>query len=100
MGLEKVHAKKILGRALSAGKRQRSVSFNDDHIPKGHIAVYAGEDSKKRFVIPITYLNHTLFIDLLHRVEEEYGYVHPMGGLTIPCSEDHFLSLISHISCS
>jgi len=26
-------------------------------------------------------------------VEEEFGYDHPMGGLTIPCTEDVFLHI-------
>nr|CAN62606.1 hypothetical protein VITISV_016867 [Vitis vinifera] len=70
------------------------------NVPKGHFAVYVGESQKKRFVIPISYLNHPLFQDLLHRAEEEFGFDHPMGGLTIPCSEDYFISLTSHLSCS
>ncbi|XLT08383.1 hypothetical protein HN51_054176 [Arachis hypogaea] len=32
--------------------------------------------------------------ELLSQVEE-YGYDHPMGGLTIPCSEDEFLNIDS-----
>lgn len=63
-------------------------------VPKGHFAVYVGENNR-RFVIPISYLNHPLFQDLLHWAEEEFGYNHPMGGLTIPCSEDYFISLTS-----
>ncbi|KAK5793949.1 hypothetical protein PVK06_035130 [Gossypium arboreum] len=48
---------------------------------------YVGESNKKRFVIPIAYLNHPLFQDLLNKDEEEFGFNHPMGGLTIPYSE-------------
>ena len=70
------------------------------NVPKGHFAVYVGESQKKRFVIPISYLNHPLFQDLLHRAEEEFGFDHPMGGLTIPCSEDYFISLTSQLSSS
>ncbi|KAL2335064.1 hypothetical protein Fmac_016277 [Flemingia macrophylla] len=55
--------------------------------PKGCIAVYVGE-TQKRFVIPTSYLNQPSFQELLCQVEEEFGYDHPMGGLTIPCSED------------
>ncbi|KAK8563044.1 hypothetical protein V6N13_018414 [Hibiscus sabdariffa] len=62
-------------------------------IPKGHIAVYVGETRKKRFMIPISYLNHPLFEGLLKLAEEEFGFDHPMGGLTIPCSEVYFISL-------
>ncbi|XVF67858.1 hypothetical protein PTKIN_Ptkin10aG0155600 [Pterospermum kingtungense] len=65
--------------------------FGTKSVRKGHIAVYVGEDNKKRFLIPITYLNHPLFADLLHRAEEEFGFNYPMGGLTIPCSEEYFI---------
>ncbi|KAL2329043.1 hypothetical protein Fmac_022470 [Flemingia macrophylla] len=58
-------------------------------VPKGYLAVYVGE-KMKRFVIPVSYLNQSAFRDLLCQAEEEFGYDHPMGGLTIPCSEDHY----------
>ncbi|KAJ0959861.1 hypothetical protein J5N97_000409 [Dioscorea zingiberensis] len=67
-------------------------------IPKGYFAVYVGESQKKRFVIPISYLNDPLFQDLLSQAEEEFGFDHPMGGITIPCSEHTFLDLTSSLS--
>ncbi|WZZ23838.1 hypothetical protein YC2023_007239 [Brassica napus] len=58
-------------------------------VPKGHVAVYVGERTEKtRFVVPISYLNHPLFREFLNRAEEEFGFHHPMGGLTIPCREE------------
>ncbi|KAH0977190.1 hypothetical protein GBA52_026909 [Prunus armeniaca] len=66
-------------------------------VPKGYFAVYVGE-SKKRFVIPVSYLNQSSFQDLLSLAEEEFGYDHPMGIITIPCSEDAFLDLTSGFS--
>ncbi|BFG41366.1 hypothetical protein CerSpe_276400 [Prunus speciosa] len=64
-------------------------------VPKGYFAVYVGESQKKRFVIPLSYLNQSSFQDLLSQAEEEFGYDHPMGGITIPCSEEAFLGLTS-----
>ncbi|KAE9597640.1 putative small auxin-up RNA [Lupinus albus] len=52
----------------------------------------------KRFVIPISYLNQPSFEELRNQAEEEFGYDHPMGGLTIPCGDDAFLDLISHLT--
>ncbi|XP_027355571.1 auxin-induced protein X10A-like [Abrus precatorius] len=52
-------------------------------VPKGYLAVYVG-DNMRRFVIPISYLNQPSFQDLLSQSEEEFGYSHPRGGLTIP----------------
>lgn len=74
-----------------------SGSKQSNNVPKGHIAVYVGELQKKRFVVPISYLNHPTFLDLLNRVEEEFGYNHPMGGLTIPCKEDAFINITSQL---
>ncbi|OMO92869.1 Auxin responsive SAUR protein [Corchorus olitorius] len=66
-----------------------------DHVPKGHVAVYVGETQTRRFVVPISVVNHPSFKDLLKRAEEEFGFDHPMGHLTIPCREDTFLNLTS-----
>lgn len=92
------HAKQKLQRTLSA--RYGSSTDTSTEVPKGHFAVYVGDGKKKRFVIPIWYLNHPLFQDLLNKAEEEFGYDHPTGGLTIPCSEDYFISLTSVLNCS
>ncbi|KAE9597946.1 hypothetical protein Lal_00029520 [Lupinus albus] len=66
-------------------------------VPKGYLAIYVGQ-KMKRFVIPISYLTQPSFQELLNQAEEEFGYDHPMGGLTIPCEEDAFLDLISHLT--
>ncbi|KAL3383102.1 hypothetical protein AABB24_002542, partial [Solanum stoloniferum] len=71
-----------------------------NQIPKGHLAVYVGETEKKRYVVPIAYLNHTSFQELLQKVEEEFGFQHPMGGLTIPCNEDAFFHVTSRLNNS
>ncbi|KAL9370744.1 hypothetical protein Peur_035884 [Populus x canadensis] len=69
-------------------------------VPKGHFAIYVGEEEKerKRFVIPVSYLKHPLFQILLSQAEEEFGFDHQMGGLTIPCAEDEFTVLTSHLN--
>lgn len=90
--------------ALHANKifkwQQHLHSRNHSNVPKGHIVVYVGEAQKKRFVVPISYLNHPSFVDLLNRAEEEFGYNHPMGGLTIPCKEEAFITLTSQLRAS
>ncbi|RYR22677.1 hypothetical protein HN51_034456 [Arachis hypogaea] len=67
------------------------------NVPKGYLAVYVG-DKMTRFVIPVYYLNQPSFQELLSQSEEEFGYDHPTGGLTIPCSEDAFLNLTCQLS--
>ncbi|KAK7310579.1 hypothetical protein RJT34_08175 [Clitoria ternatea] len=81
-------------RASFIGGQASSKAVN---VPKGYLAVYVGE-KMKRFVIPMSYLNQHSFQDLLSQVEEEFGYDHPMGGLTVPCSEDAFLHITSQLN--
>ncbi|KAF9603360.1 hypothetical protein IFM89_035495 [Coptis chinensis] len=86
---------------ISRPKRslRRSLSNTENlTVPKGHIAVYVGESEKKRFVVPISYLNHPLFHDLLNQAEEEFGFNHPMGGLTIPCNKEAFIDITSQLN--
>ncbi|KAF6144093.1 hypothetical protein GIB67_007554 [Kingdonia uniflora] len=68
------------------------------NVRKGHFAVYIGESKKKRFVVPISFLSHPSFQGLPSQAEEEFGFNHPMGGLTIPCNEDAFINLICHLN--
>lgn len=88
------HVKQKLQRSISPRIRRSTAD-----VPKGHFAVYVGE-TQKRFVVPISYLSHPLFQELLHWTEEEFGFEHPMGGLTIPCREDYFTSITSLLSSS
>lgn len=83
-----------MGFRLLGVRRARQAVSKGAEVPKGYLAVYVGEE-KKRFVIPIECLNQPSFQDLLSKAEEEYGYHHPMGGLTIPCREDVFLHIMS-----
>ena len=70
------------------------------NVPNGHVPVYVGESQKKRFVIPISYLMHPSFQNLLSQAEEEFGFDHPLCGLTIPCKEEAFVDLTSSLNCS
>ncbi|KAF7848233.1 hypothetical protein BT93_L2161 [Corymbia citriodora subsp. variegata] len=89
-----------MGISLPGKKLRRSLSGHREvdsaplDVPKGHFPVYVGERQKKRFVVPLSYLSRPSFQDLLSQAEEEFGFDHPMGGLTIPCNEEVFLSLI------
>lgn len=88
------NAKNILRRSLS-GNRALSAALD---VPKGYLAVYVGEQEKKRFVIPISFLNQPAFQELLSQAAEEFGFDHPMGGLTIPCGEHIFVEIASRLS--
>ena len=68
------------------------------NVPKSYLAVYVGEaQKKKRFVVPVSYLKSSSFQNLLSQVEQEVGFDHPMGGLTIPCTEEAFIEVTSSL---
>lgn len=60
-------------------------------VPKGCLAIKVGskEEEKQRFVIPVCYFNHPLFMQLLNEAEEEYGF-EQKGTITIPCRLEVF----------
>ncbi|KAI8023570.1 Auxin-responsive protein SAUR23 [Camellia lanceoleosa] len=92
-----LHAKQILRRSSSSKANQAASSAPFD-VPNGYLAVHVGESERKRFVIPISYLNQPSFQDF--QAEEEFGFDHPIGGLTIPCREDIFIDLTSRLGGS
>ncbi|KAF6144085.1 hypothetical protein GIB67_007546 [Kingdonia uniflora] len=87
-------AKKILKLQSPLTRNQLSIAVD---VPKGHMAVYVGENEKKRFVVPVSYLNHPSFQEMLSRAEEEFGFEYQMGGLTIPCKVSAFVALTSRL---
>jgi Auxin responsive protein len=61
---------------------------------KGHFVVYS--KGGKRFVVPLTFLDHPIFQVLLEMAEEELG-TGSRGPLTVPCDDElmtHLLSLL------
>lgn len=80
------------------GAKQIMRRESSSSTPRGFMAVYVGEnDQKKKYVVPVSYLNQPLFQELLSKSEEEFGFEHPMGGLTIPCHESLFFTVTSQI---
>lgn len=59
-------------------------------IPKGCLAILVGQGGEQqRFVVPVMYLNHPLFMQLLKEAEEEYGF-DQKGTINIPCHVEEF----------
>ncbi|GAB2225188.1 hypothetical protein Droror1_Dr00005979 [Drosera rotundifolia] len=52
-------------------------------VKKGHFVVYSAD--KKRFVIPVAYLQNEIFVELLEAAEEHFGSLRD-GPITLPCS--------------
>ncbi|XP_028773598.1 auxin-induced protein X15-like [Neltuma alba] len=61
-------------------------------VPRGHVAVYVGEDCK-RYVIRVSVVNHPLFKTLLDHAEDVFGFSNA-SKLHIPCSERIFLNIL------
>ncbi|KAH6763793.1 SAUR-like auxin-responsive protein family [Perilla frutescens var. hirtella] len=97
---QKAVIKQIMKRCSSLGKKH---GYENEEggglpldVPKGHFVVYVGEN-RSRYIVPISILSMPEFLSLLQRAEEEFGFDHDMG-LTIPCDEQVFESLINIIS--
>ncbi|KAJ0241939.1 Protein SMALL AUXIN UP-REGULATED RNA 10 [Hirschfeldia incana] len=92
--------KQILKRCSSLGKKKNVAGcyYKEEYdlpqdVPKGHFPVYVGPN-RSRYIVPISWLEHSEFQTLLRLAEEEYGFDHNMG-VIIPCDEVFFRSLIS-----
>uniref|UniRef100_A0A803L4X8 Uncharacterized protein n=1 Tax=Chenopodium quinoa TaxID=63459 RepID=A0A803L4X8_CHEQI len=71
------------------------VGLEDDEINHSTNKIYQDYDKNcqlQKFVIPIWYLYHPLFIGVLDRAREVYGY-HFDGPLRLPISVDDFIHL-------
>lgn len=61
---------------------------------KGHFVVYSSD--KRRFVIPLVYLNNDIIRELLRMSEEEFGIL-SAGPIKLPCDSVFFNYVISFI---
>ncbi|KAF5810144.1 putative small auxin-up RNA [Helianthus annuus] len=71
----------------------------EDHkmkIPKGCMTVMVGQEDEeqKRFIIPVTYVNHPLFMELLNKEtdQDEYEF-HHQGPINIHCHVQDFCNI-------
>lgn len=69
----------LLSRAAGGRNEKRS----GGGVPEGHLPVYVGEEME-RFVVSAELLNHPIFVKLLNKSAQEYGY-EQQGVLRIPC---------------
>lgn len=70
-------------------RKQTVVKVKD--VPKGCLAIKVGSqgEEQQRFVVPVLYFNHPLFMQLLKEAEDEYGF-DQKGTITIPCHVEQF----------
>jgi len=91
-----VHLQLLKKQPSSASlEGSRSGGSSPPMPPKGCMAVRVvgpgggEEQEEERFVVPVGYLKHPLFVALLKAAEDEYGF-EQKGAITIPCGVDHF----------
>ncbi|PWA68648.1 auxin-induced protein 6B [Artemisia annua] len=59
-------------------------------VPKGCLAVKVGQgDDQQRFVVPVTYFNHPLFMQLLKEAEKEFGFAQKVLSSNMPLQSKH-----------
>lgn len=63
-----------------------------DQMSPGFLPVYVGQ-KRKRFLIPTRFLKFPIFIALLQKSEEEYGFQFS-GGIALPCEVDFFIQVL------
>ncbi|KAK1428228.1 hypothetical protein QVD17_17057 [Tagetes erecta] len=100
---------KLCGFARSLKKGAKNISFGKkslsyirvteeevkNSVPKGHLAVYVGDDAH-RVLVPVIYFNHPLFGDLLREAEKVYGFKYE-GGIHVPCRIAEFENVQTRI---
>ncbi|KAI4352718.1 hypothetical protein L6164_006940 [Bauhinia variegata] len=72
-----------------------SKSNANRRAPPGFLAVYVGLE-RKRFVIPARFLNLPIFVGLLKKAEEEFGFQCD-GGLVLPCEVAFFTLMVKYL---
>ncbi|KAL6312508.1 hypothetical protein AAG906_001839 [Vitis piasezkii] len=63
--------------------------------PSGFLAIYVGSE-QERFLIPTRYVNLPVFVTLLKRAEEEYGFKFS-GGIVVPCEVGFFRKVLEFL---
>ncbi|KAK7292854.1 hypothetical protein RJT34_15708 [Clitoria ternatea] len=59
-------------------------------VPKGFLPIKVGQgEEQQKILMPVMYLNHPLFSQLLKEAEEEYGF-DQQGTIIIPCHLEEF----------
>ncbi|XP_054816583.1 auxin-responsive protein SAUR71 [Prosopis cineraria] len=70
-------------RVLAAAGRNRRHRSRTASASEGHVPIYVG-DEMRRFEVDAELLNHPIFVKLLNKSAQEYGY-EQKGVLRIPC---------------
>ncbi|MCD9642970.1 hypothetical protein HAX54_030068 [Datura stramonium] len=87
-----LRSRSVLSYSSSDSDEPAQTASDRRRTPSGSLAVYVGPE-RRRFVIPTRFLNLPVFISLLDKAEEEFGF-QPTGGLVLPCEVDFFSEIL------
>ena len=83
-------------------KKELKIENNEilDQVRYHHAALLKNANIEDDSLAYITYIadNIASAVDRRKKDEEEFGFDHPMGGLTIPCEENVFLDVSSQLN--
>ncbi|KAH8506318.1 hypothetical protein H0E87_013225 [Populus deltoides] len=83
-----IHRWKLRSLGTLRRSHQKSGALTKKTPPAGYLAVYVGMQ-EKRFWIPTRFLNMPVFVGLLKKTEEEFGFK-CNGGLVLLCEVEFF----------
>ncbi|GLJ54428.1 hypothetical protein SUGI_1168870 [Cryptomeria japonica] len=69
-------------------RKGNSSRWRNARVPHGCLAVYVGQE-RQRFVIQTGDLSHPVFLMLLEKAKDEYGF-NQREGLVVPCDVETF----------
>ncbi|KAK9281954.1 hypothetical protein L1049_004863 [Liquidambar formosana] len=93
--LKRKHLLTLSSTDSSDSDSSSPLSASTHRVPSGFLAVYVGME-RQRFLIPTRYLNFPVFVALLKKAEEEYGFKFS-GGIVLPCEVDFFVEVLKFL---
>ncbi|KAH7515258.1 hypothetical protein FEM48_Zijuj10G0007700 [Ziziphus jujuba var. spinosa] len=82
---------KTLGLSFFSSKTITTTSTTSGCVPSGYLPVYVGWN-RVRFLIPTGFLKFPIFMFLLDKAYEEFGFKFS-GGIVLPCEVEFFKKL-------
>ncbi|XP_078447874.1 auxin-responsive protein SAUR32-like [Wolffia australiana] len=81
----------LLQQLHGGGGSKKENQHTHANVRKGFLAVMVGQEGEdqRRFVVPVGYLSHPLFVQLLKEAEEVYGF-DQKGAIALPCNVEEF----------
>ncbi|XP_078448087.1 uncharacterized protein LOC144716725 [Wolffia australiana] len=86
------YAGQCVRRRVQGKQRENESGSSQKAPPKGFLPLYVGcneSERLRRILVPVAFVNHPQFVELMRKVEEEFGFDY-RGGITIPIPSADF----------